>query len=61
LGELTKSIDGLRELKKPLDKLRISIETLPSGFHSQKITEKLAEEWQKKMGAAQRRATGGNP
>ena len=57
-GELTKSINDLREIKDPLVKLGLAVKSLPSGFHMQEVAEKIAEERQRAMGAGQRKATG---
>jgi len=57
-GELTRAIDGLKEIKDSLENLRGAVKSLPSAIQLLDVTKSLGEERLKAMGAGQRKATG---
>lgn len=53
-GRLTRAIDGLKEIKEPLENLRIAVKNLPSAIDLLGTAEMLAEEHRQAMGVRQR-------
>ncbi len=58
-GELTKAIEGLKELRDSLNDLGIAVKNIPSTFRALETAREFEEQKMKERGTQQRRALRG--